>query len=171
MVVVKQNVRIRRLGAVVSAGPYRPVLTHAVLRRVLPGIAVSALGDGMAVVAVSWLALHLGTGPGQGLWVAAAAAVYTLPGALGAVTLSRVLSGLPGLRLAGLDATLRMLTLGAIASSGASTSGCTSPSSGPHQCCTLGEGPAATASSPKFCPVATRCRATPCYPRWAHWGP
>src|SRR5699024_316449 len=84
----------------------------------LPGIALSALGDGMAVVAVSWLALQLAAGPGQSLWVAAATAAYTLPGALGAVMLRRPLSVVPGLRLAGHDAVLRMLALAAIATLG-----------------------------------------------------
>src|SRR5699024_4277398 len=101
-----------------SSSPYRPILTHAVLRRVLPGIALSSLGDGMAVVAVSWLALRLTSGAGQSLWVAAATAAYTLPGALGAVVLRGRLSGVPGLRLVGQDAALRMLALAAIATLG-----------------------------------------------------
>lgn len=117
---VNQLSRIRQLTAVGAASPYRPVLTHPVLRRVLPGIALSSLGDGMAVVAVSWLALQLAPRSGQSLWVAAATAAYTLPGALGAVVLRRLLSGVPGLRLAGQDAALRMLTLAAIATLGMS---------------------------------------------------
>lgn len=115
---VNQLGQVRRATAVASKSPYRPVLTHAVLRRVLPGIALSSLGDGMAVVAVSWLALQLASGAGQSLWVAAATAAYTLPGALGAVILRGRLSGVAGLRLAGQDATLRMSALAAIATLG-----------------------------------------------------
>ena len=39
------------------ASPYYPALIHPVLRRVLPGAAASALGDGMSAVAIAWLAL------------------------------------------------------------------------------------------------------------------
>lgn len=41
------------------SSPYWPVLTHPRLRRVLPGLVISALGDGMSLVAISWLALQL----------------------------------------------------------------------------------------------------------------
>src|SRR5699024_11035828 len=115
---VNQLDRILRMTTRRASSPYRPVLTHAVLRRVLPGIVLSSLGDGMAVVAVSWLALRLTSGAGQSLWVAAATAAYTLPGALGAVVLRDRLSAMSGLRLIGQDAALRMLALAAIAALG-----------------------------------------------------
>jgi hypothetical protein len=60
--VLKINERIR-------ASPYCPALVHRVFRRVLPGAAASALGDGMSAVAIAWLALKLappGNGPGPG---------------------------------------------------------------------------------------------------------
>ena len=46
--------RVRRI-----LSPYHLALTHPVLRPVLPGVALSALGDGMSVVAIAWLALRL----------------------------------------------------------------------------------------------------------------
>ncbi|HEV7649792.1 MAG TPA: MFS transporter [Actinophytocola sp.] len=93
---------------------YRPVLTHPQLRRVLPGLAVSTLGDGMALVAVTWLALELATGPARSAWVAVAVAMYTLPSALGAVLFRRLLRGRSGAQLAGWDATLRGVALAMI---------------------------------------------------------
>jgi len=94
--------------------PYWPVLSHPLLRRLLPGFVVSSLGDGMAVVAVSWLALELTPAPNRGLWVAGAVAAYTLPGAAGALLLGRLLRHRAPARLVGWDATLRAGALGAI---------------------------------------------------------
>ncbi|WP_174530812.1 MFS transporter [Micromonospora maritima] len=96
------------------SSPYWPVLSHSLLRRILPGLTVSALGDGMAVVAVSWLALQLAS-PGQrGLWVAIAVAAYTVPSVVGTLVFGRVLGGRGGAQLAGWDATLRAGALAAI---------------------------------------------------------
>ncbi|MFE3514109.1 MFS transporter [Streptomyces sp. NPDC059166] len=89
-------------------------MSHPLLRRVLPGFAVSSLGDGMAVVAVSWLAIELAPASERGMWVASAAAAYTLPGAMGALLLGRFLRHRPPARLAGWDAALRAGALGAI---------------------------------------------------------
>jgi DHA3 family macrolide efflux protein-like MFS transporter len=44
--VLNLNERIR-------ASPYYPALVHPVFRRVLPGAAASALGDGMSAVAIA----------------------------------------------------------------------------------------------------------------------
>ncbi len=85
------------------------------LRRVLPGATASALGDGMSAVAVAWLALKLAPPQSQGLWVGAAVAAYSLPGAIGAVTLGRWLAGRGGARLAFVDSALRAAVLGLIA--------------------------------------------------------
>jgi hypothetical protein len=41
------------------SSPCYPALSHPVFRRVLPGAAASALGDGMSAVAIAWLALKL----------------------------------------------------------------------------------------------------------------
>ncbi len=72
--------------------PYYPAFSHPVFRRVLPGAAASALGDGMSSVAIAWLALKLAPADSRGLWVGAAVAAYSLPGAVGAVALRRWLS-------------------------------------------------------------------------------
>ncbi|MFD3548283.1 MFS transporter [Streptomyces sp. NPDC058655] len=98
----------------IRASPYGPVLTHAALRRLLPGFAVSSLGDGMAVVAVSWLAIELAPAAQRGMWVALAAAAYSLPGVLGALLLGRFLRHRSPARLVGWDALLRATALGAI---------------------------------------------------------
>ena len=84
------------------------------LRRVLPGAAASALGDGMSAVAIAWLALRLAPEPSRGLWVGAAVAAYSLPGAAGAVALRRWLGGRRGARLASVNAMLRAAALGLI---------------------------------------------------------
>ncbi|GAA1438807.1 MFS transporter [Nocardiopsis tropica] len=91
----------------VKGSPYWPVLTHPLLRRVLPGIGVSALGGGMSSLAVSWLAMELAPADHRAAWVAAAVAAYTLPGAVGAFLLGGLLNGRSGAQLAGWDALLR----------------------------------------------------------------
>jgi len=96
------------------ASPYYPALVHPVLRRVLPGAAASALGDGMSAVAIAWLALKLAPPGSRGLWVGAAVAAYSLPGAAGAVVLRRWLRGRGGARLVFVNAVLRALALGLI---------------------------------------------------------
>ncbi|GAB2935280.1 MFS transporter [Micromonospora polyrhachis] len=102
------------VGRTVAGSPYWPVLRHPLLRRVLPGIGLSSLGNGMSTVAISWLALELAPAGQRGLWVALAVAAYTLPGAAGALLFGRLLSGRSGAQLAGWDATLRAGTLAAI---------------------------------------------------------
>ncbi|MFG2432967.1 MFS transporter [Streptomyces sp. NPDC048590] len=96
------------------SSPYWSVICHTTLRRILPGFAVSSLGDGMAVVAVSWLAIELAPAAHRGMWVASAAAAYTLSGAVGALLLGRFLRHHRPDRLAGWDAALRAGALGAI---------------------------------------------------------
>ncbi|WP_189196506.1 MFS transporter [Micromonospora fulviviridis] len=96
------------------SSPYWPVVSHPLLRRVLPGLAVSALGDGMALVAVTWLALQLAPQGQRGTWTAIAVAAYTLPSAAGAVIFGRFLGGRSGAQLAGWDAVLRAGALAAI---------------------------------------------------------
>lgn len=90
------------------------MVTHSTLRRLLPGFTVSSLGDGMALVAVSWLAIELAPPAGRGAWVALAAAAYTLSGALGALVLGRFLRRRDPAQLVGWDALLRATALGAI---------------------------------------------------------
>src|ERR1700678_2352900 len=98
----------------VRSSPYYPALTHPVLRRILPGAAASALGDGMSAVAIAWLALKLAPPGSRGLWVGAAVAAYSLPGAAGAVALRRWLRNRGGARLVFVNAVLRALALGLV---------------------------------------------------------
>lgn len=93
---------------------YWPVLRDRVFGRVLPGLALSGLGDGMSAVAIGWLALQCAPQHQRGLWVGLAVAAYTLPGAIGAVLLAPLLRGRGGAHLAALDAGLRAIFLGAI---------------------------------------------------------
>jgi MFS transporter, DHA3 family, macrolide efflux protein len=99
---------------VMSSWPYRPVVSHPVVRRLLPGYALSALGDAMSAVAIAWLALQLAPPASRGLWVGAAVAAYSVPGALGAAVLGRWLGHRGGVRLATADAVLRATALGVI---------------------------------------------------------
>ncbi|WP_306211863.1 MFS transporter [Actinoplanes sp. RD1] len=94
--------------------PYGPVLRHRAVRRLLPGFAASALGDGMSAVAVSWLALELAPVGNRGMWVALAVTAYTFPGAVGTFVFARLLRHRSGAQLVTWDATLRAVTLGAI---------------------------------------------------------
>jgi hypothetical protein len=98
----------------IRASPYYPALVHPVFRRVLPGAAASALGDGMSAVAIAWLALKLAPAGSRGLWVGAAVAAYTLPGAVGAIALRRWLSGRHGAGLVIVNAVLRAAALGLV---------------------------------------------------------
>jgi MFS family permease len=103
-----------RVAGWVRGWEYWPALRHPVLRRLLPGYALSALGDGMSAVAVGWLALRLAPPGRQGLLVGAALAAYTLPGALGMALFGRWLRRHRGIALAGADAVLRAVALGAV---------------------------------------------------------
>jgi MFS transporter, DHA3 family, macrolide efflux protein len=91
-----------------------PALVHPVFRRILPGAAASALGDGMSAVAIAWLALKLAPAGSRGLWVGAAVAAYTLPGAVGAIALRRWLSGRHGAGLVIVNSVLRAAALGLV---------------------------------------------------------
>ena len=96
-------------------GSYGPVLRQPVLRRILPGMLASALGDGMSMVAVAWLAVQIAP-PGQtGVWTGLAVAAYALPATIGAGLLGRLVRGLSGAGLVAVDASLRAVALGTIA--------------------------------------------------------
>lgn len=94
--------------------PYWPVISHPILRRVLPGFAVSAIGDGMALVAVTLLTLQLVPRDNPGPWVGLALAAYTGPSAVGTLLFGRFLRHRNGLVIAGWDAVLRASALAAI---------------------------------------------------------
>ncbi len=102
-------------GARAHLRTYAPVLRQPQLRRILPGVAASALGDGMSMVAVAWLAVQLVPGPQAAVWTGLAVAAYALPATLGAALFSRFVRRFSGARLVTLDATLRTLALGTIA--------------------------------------------------------
>jgi hypothetical protein len=97
------------------AAGYLRVLRRPGLRRILPGLAVSALGDGMSMVAVAWLALQIAPPAQAGVWTGLAVAAYSLPASLGAVLFSRWVRGLNGAGLVAVDASVRAVVLGGIA--------------------------------------------------------
>jgi len=91
------------------------VLSQPRLRRVLPAMLVSALGDGMSMVAVAWLAVQIAPPDQAGVWTGLAVAAYALPATIGAAALARLVRGFRGVRLVAVDATLRAVALGVIA--------------------------------------------------------
>ncbi len=104
--------------AVVSRSRFRsfgPVLNQPLLRRILPGMAVSALGDGMSMVAVAWLAVQIAPANEAATWTGLAVAAYALPATLGAALFSRLVRRFSGAGLVAADASLRALALGTIA--------------------------------------------------------
>lgn len=64
---------------------YRRLLSDAPTRRLLLGLGVSALGDGMSTVSIAWLAMLLAPSGHIGEFVGIAVAAYALPGAAGAL--------------------------------------------------------------------------------------
>ena len=96
-------------------GAYGRVLGQPVLRRLLPGLLVSALGDGMTLVAVAWLTLEIAPAGREGVWTGLAVAAYSLPATIGAALFGRLVRGFAGARLVSVDATLRAVALGTIA--------------------------------------------------------
>src|SRR5690242_4531512 len=98
-----------------QATAFGRVMRRPVLRRILPAMLLSAIGDGMSLVAVAWLAVRIAP-PGQsGVWTALAVAAYALPATFGAALLARLVRRLPGTALVTVDATLRAVALGTIA--------------------------------------------------------
>jgi MFS family permease len=91
------------------------VLRHPDLRGIMPAMLVSALGDGMSMVAVAWLAVQIAPTGQAGVWTGLAVAAYALPATFGAAALSRLVRRLPALRLVAADASLRAVALGLIA--------------------------------------------------------
>jgi MFS family permease len=83
-------------------------------RRLLAGLGVSSLGDGMSTVTIAWLAVRTAPAGHLGLYVGLAVAAYTLPGALGAVSLGRYLRRRPARALVLGHCLLRAVLLGAV---------------------------------------------------------
>jgi predicted MFS family arabinose efflux permease len=76
---------------------------------------LSAIGDGMSVVAVAWLAVRIAPAGQSGVWTGLAVAAYSLPATVGAAGLARLVRRLPATALVTVDATLRAVALGTIA--------------------------------------------------------
>jgi MFS family permease len=79
------------------------------------GYALSAVGDGMAMVAVPWLAISVAGGQDTGLIVGGAVAAYYLPGVAAWLLLGRFFAGWDGRKLVLAEAVLRAGALGAVA--------------------------------------------------------
>jgi predicted MFS family arabinose efflux permease len=95
--------------------PYRTLLRNRRMRQLLVGMCVSSAGDGMSVVAVPWMAVRLAPHDATGLFVGGAVAAYTLPGAIGAVLLSRLLRRRSARGLVIANCTVRTVLFSAIA--------------------------------------------------------
>jgi hypothetical protein len=74
---------------------YRELLRGRRTRRVLIGLGVSALGDGMSTVTIAWLGVRIAPAGELGVFVGLAIAAYTLPGVIGALAFGRVMRGRP----------------------------------------------------------------------------
>jgi hypothetical protein len=92
----------------------RAVLRSPSFAALLAGYAVSALGDGMTAVAISWLAIVLARGHDVGLLVGSAVAAYTLPGMVAGLGLGRLLTRWDARLLILAEAVLRAASLGLI---------------------------------------------------------
>jgi MFS family permease len=94
---------------------YRRLLRDSRARRLLAGLAVSSLGDGMSIVTIAWLALAIAPAGDAGIYVGLAVAAYTLPGVIGGITLGRFLRHRSPRALVLAHALLRAVTLAAVA--------------------------------------------------------
>ena len=92
-----------------------PPLRNRAFSVLVAGYAVSAIGDGMAIVAVSWLAISLAHGHDTGLIVGGAVAAYTLPGVVAWLLLARLFAGWDGRKLVLAEAALRATSLASVA--------------------------------------------------------
>ena len=97
----------------------RAALRSPSFATLLAGYACSAIGDGMAAVAISWLAIELSRGRDTGLLVGAAVAAYTVPGVVAGLGLGRVLTRWDPRLLVLAEAALRAVSLGLVAAGAA----------------------------------------------------
>jgi MFS family permease len=104
-----------RTGTRSWTGSVGRVLRQPVLRRVLPAVFVSALGDGMSMVAVAWLAVQIAPPDQAGVWTGLAVAAYALPAPVGAAVLAPLMRRFRGAQLVAVDAGLRAVALGTVA--------------------------------------------------------
>jgi predicted MFS family arabinose efflux permease len=94
---------------------YRALLADRQTRRLMIGLGVSSLGDGMSMVTIAWLAVRIAPSGALGVFVGGAVAVYTLPGAIGALAFGRLLRRRPARMLVLANCVLRASLLGTIA--------------------------------------------------------
>jgi hypothetical protein len=94
---------------------YRPLLRDRRTRRLLTGLGVSSLGDGMSVVTIAWLAVRVAPAGRLGLFVGLAVAAYMLPGVVGAVAFGGILRHRPARALVLMHCVLRTGFLGVVA--------------------------------------------------------
>jgi MFS family permease len=97
----------------------RAALRSPSFATLLAGYACSAVGDGMAAVAISWLAIELSRGRDTGLLVGAAVAAYTVPGVVAGLGLGRLLTRWDPRLLVLAEAVLRAVSLGLVAAGAA----------------------------------------------------
>lgn len=97
----------------------RAALRSPSFATLLAGYACSAIGDGMAAVAISWLAIELSRGRDTGLLVGASVAAYTVPGVVAGLGLGRVLTRWDPRLLVLAEAALRAVSLGLVAAGAA----------------------------------------------------
>lgn len=103
-----------------AAGRRTSATTLAPLRNrafgvLIGGYALSAVGDGMAMVAVAWLAIGIAHGHNAGLVVGGAVAAYTLPGVVAWLVVGRFFAGWDGRKLVLAEAGLRAAALATVA--------------------------------------------------------
>ena len=96
-------------------GQYRTLVREPRTRRLLAGLGISALGDGMSMVTVAWLAVLIAPPANAGAYVGVVISAYTLPGVVGALTFGRFLRHRPARVLVLAHTCLRTCFLGAVA--------------------------------------------------------
>jgi MFS family permease len=94
---------------------YRRLLADRQTRGFLAGLGVSALGDGLSVVTIAWLAVVIAPAADTGVFVGIAVAAYTLPGVIGAVLLRRYVAARSAREMVLGHAALRAACLGLVA--------------------------------------------------------
>jgi MFS family permease len=94
---------------------YRTLLADRGTRRLLTGLGVSSLGDGISTVTIAWLAILVAPADQVGLFVGLAVAAYTLPGVVGALAFASILRGRSPRALVLIHSLLRTSFLGLIA--------------------------------------------------------
>lgn len=72
---------------------YRTLLRDQPAPRLLSGLGISSLGDGMSTVTIAWFAVRIAPAGELGLFVGPALAAYSLPSAIGVLALGRYLRG------------------------------------------------------------------------------